>query len=142
MKMKGKEMTSPEKIEELLNRFGQTISDLPERQDINEPYKRAERRMASASACEWYLKYSTSANDLLATKIPDGCRETILRCFICHQSDVIERLVKALEAAEKVASCDFCKKHESKCGNCSGYECTGFQIMDMEQIKKDMEARL
>lgn len=126
-------MTSPEKIEELLNRFGQTISDLPERQgNINEPYKRAERRRASASACEWYLKYAISANDLVETKFPDECRETILRCFICHQSDVIERLVKALKVAEKVASCDYCKKHEDKCSSSSKFECEGFELEEQD----------
>lgn len=126
-------MTSPEKIEELLNRFGQTISDLPERHGNNsEPYKRVARKMASASACEWYLKYAISANDLLVTNVPDECRETILRCFICHQSDVIERLVAALRNAEKVASCEFCKKHEDKCSSSSKFECEGFELEEQD----------
>ena len=128
-------MTSPEKIEELLNRFGQTISDLPEVKDFKNYGERDEllNRMLSAekSVEEWFDPDST-----------DEYYDEALPASVCHQSDVIERLIKALETAEKIVSCEYCVKHESKCGNCSGYECTGFQMMDMEQIKKDMEARL
>ena len=122
-------MTSPEKIEELLNRFGQTISDLPKNEKTGkEPYRRAKRKMASASACEWYLKGEITKAKLFSTAIPDECRETILRCFICHQSDVIERLIDALKVAEKTASCEYCKKRESNCGSCFEFGCEGFEL--------------
>lgn len=125
---KGTEMTSPEKIEEILNRFGQTISDLPKAQTADYAYSKKDIGKAYGIATEWHGRYNSGSLDT--------------GDFICHQSDVIERLVAALETAEKIVSCEYCVKHESKCGNCSGYECTGFQMMDVEQIKKDMEARL
>lgn len=128
MKKKGAEMTSPEKIEELLRRFGQTISDLPKAQTADYAYSKKDIGKAYGIATEWHGRYNSGSLDT--------------GDFICHQSDVIKRLVAALETAEKIVSCEYCVKHESKCGNCSGYECTGFQMMDMEQIKKDMEARL
>ena len=121
-------MTSPEKIEELLNRFGQTISDLPKAQTADYAYSKKDIGKVYRIATEWHGRYNSGSLDT--------------GDFICHQSDVVERLVAALETAEKIVSCEYCVKHESKCGNCSGYECTGFQMMDLEQIKKNMEARL
>ena len=135
-----KKMTSLEKIEEILNRFGQTISDLPSTKDYDwsrEAHEVEQMKQAKKMAYVWMWDEYADADIIPIDEI-----EPPLLDFICHQSDVIERLIKALETAEKIVSCEYCVKHESKCGNCSGYECTGFQMMDMEQIKKDMEARL
>lgn len=121
-------MTSPEKIEELVNRFGQTISDLPKAQTADYAYSKKDIGKAYEIATEWHGRYNSGSLDT--------------GDFICHQSDVIERLIKALETAEKIVSCDYCVKHESKCGNCSGYECTGFQMADIEKLKKEEEERL
>ena len=64
--------------------------------------------------------------------IPIDEIEPPLLDFICHQSDVIERLIKALEVAEKVASCDFRKKHEDKCSSSSKFECEGFELEEQD----------
>lgn len=118
-------MTSPEKIEELLNRFGQTISDLPEVKDFKNYGERDEflNRMLSAekSVEEWFDPDST-----------DEYYDEALPAFVCHQSDVIERHVKALEVAVKVASCDYCKKHEDKCSSSSKFDCEGFELEDKD----------
>ena len=132
-------MTSPEKIEELLKRFGQTISDLTSTNDYGlsgEAYGVDQMEQAKKMAYVWTDEYMEG--DI----IPIDDVEPPLLDFICHQSDVIERLINALETAEKIVSCDYCVKHESKCGNCSGYECTGFQMADIEKLKKEEEERL
>lgn len=95
-------MTSPEKIEELLNRFGQTISNLPECDTLLYAYGHDDRKKAKEMSFNWNRQIS---------KVDHQAD------FICHQSDVIERLIKALETAEKIVSCEYCVKHESKCGN-------------------------
>ncbi len=118
-------MTSPEKIEEILNKFGQTISNLPKIKDFKNYGNRDEllNRMISAgkNAEEWFNPDNTGEY-----------YEEALPAFICHQSDVIERLVNALEVAEKVASCDFCKKHEDKCSSSSKFECEGFELEEQD----------
>lgn len=118
-------MTSPEKIEELLNRFGQTISDLPEVKDFKNYGERDEllncMLSAEKSVEEWFDADST-----------DEYYDEALPAFVCHQSDVIERLVKALEVAEKVASCGYCKKREDKCSSSSEFECEGFELEDQD----------
>ena len=118
MKKKGAEMTSPEKIEELLNRFGQTISDLPKAQTADYAYSKKDIGKAYGIATEWHGRYNSGSLDT--------------GDFICHQSDVIERLLAALETAEKVASCDYCKKHEDKCSSSSKFECEGFELEEQD----------
>lgn len=137
---KGTKMTSPEKIEELLKQFGQTISDLPSTKDYDwsrNVYEEEQMKQAKKTAYAWMWDEYADVNTF-----PIDVVEPPLLDFICHQSDVIERLINALETAEKIVSCDYCVKHESKCGNCSGYECTGFQMADIEKLKKEEEERL
>lgn len=122
-------MTSPEKIEELLKRFGQTISDLPSPNDYGlsgESYGVEQEKQAKKMAYVWTDEYMDG--DI----IPIDDVEPPLLDFICHQSDVIERLVAALETAEQVASCEFCKKHEDKCSSSSKFDCEGFELDEQD----------
>lgn len=93
-------MTSKERIEELVNYFGETLEDLPKPNKESSAYDEADLCAAKARAAEWDL-----------TEYFDSNRETLCD-FICHQSDVIEKLVKALEtaAAEKL-----------RCKNCNNW---------------------
>ena len=106
-------MTSPEKIEELLNRFGQTISDLPECDTFLYAYGHDSRKKAKEMSFNWNRQIN---------KVDHQAD------FICHQSDVIERLIDALKVAEKTASCEYCKKRETNCGNCFEFGCEGFEF--------------
>lgn len=129
-------MTSPEKIEELLNRFGQTISDLPSTKDYDWSREAHEvEQMSQAKKMAYVWMWDEYAD---ADIIPIDEVEPPLLDFICHQSEVIERLVAALETAEKVASCDFCKKHEEKCSSSSRFECEGFELEEQMFDNKEM----
>lgn len=81
-------MTANERIEKLLNHFGQTISDLPHEYDNKH---RAYAIMASSSFGDNYGDY------------------------ICHLADVIDRLEIALETAARWMPCDLCA-HVHECG--------------------------
>ena len=90
-------MTSPEKIEELLNRFGQTISDLPSTKDYDwsrEAHEVEQMKQAKKMAYVWMWDEYADADIIPIDEV-----ELPLLDFICHQSDVIERLIKALETA-------------------------------------------
>lgn len=76
-------MTTPEKIEHLLNLNGDTLSDLPN----PDCYSRQQRCEAVGKALRWrgIVRADRSVTNLLIE-------------FTCHQSDVIEKLVKTNEA--------------------------------------------
>ena len=74
-------MTTPEKIEQILNQNGDTLSDLPK----PECYSHEQRADAVGRALRWHGKLQ-SATDFLLIE------------FACHQSDVFEKLVKTHEA--------------------------------------------
>lgn len=79
-------MTSPEKIEELLQNFGQTLNDLPKLKAGNiAVYDRNKRAEILKVAKKWHGRKDSNFYEI--------------EDFACHQFDVIERLVKALETA-------------------------------------------
>ena len=83
-------MTLKERIEELLNYFGETLEDLPKGEPSSYAYDRTKIGNACKIATDWHERNNPAGFDTCD--------------FICHQSDVIEKLVKALEtaAAEKI----------------------------------------
>ena len=93
-------MTTPEKIEGLLQRFGETLSDLPipDLDDNDSVYSRKELGDAFTRATQWHKRKSGTYNTF-------DCED-----FICHQSDVIEKLVMALESAVKEILMNTCKE--------------------------------
>ena len=81
-------MTTPEKIEELLKPYGLTLKDLPAVTPDDWAYEPKERTWAMEMVKNW--------TDGRMSYVPAPIAD-----FICHQSDVIELLVKALSMAKR-----------------------------------------
>lgn len=89
-----------ERIEKLLNRFGQTISDLPDY------YQLPARDSASRAAFDFYTQNGMPERPWLPFMVN--------QIFICHLCDVIDRLEIALETASRWMPCYLCK-NASEC---------------------------
>jgi hypothetical protein len=100
-------MTADERIEKLLNRFGQTISDLPKANDYKYNRKLI-KPIISAEKCvdDWYDP--DHSYDFYQYAYP---------AYICHLCDVIDRMEIALETA--------LTQLEEDCDKCSTYDCQG-----------------
>ena len=83
------DLSADERLEKLLNRFGQTISDLPE------IYEDESRESGVNSAIKWSRK--------------TGGRVLAVENYICHLCDVIDRMETALETAALWADCTACE---------------------------------
>lgn len=83
-----------ERIEELLNRAGQTISDLPRKQgeSVSEPYSGEDCQKANGTAWRWYLNVDTDMDDYDSTR-----SKYVLKQYILHLTDIIDRMEWALE---------------------------------------------
>lgn len=91
-------MTSDERIEALLNRAGQTISDLPRKWDgcVSEPYSGEQCYKAHGAAWAWYVGEDQRAVPELERQ--ESTRDRlVLRSYILHLTDVIDRMETALE---------------------------------------------
>lgn len=102
-------MTADERIEKLLNRFGQTISDLPKANDYKYNRKLI-KPIISAEKCvdDWYDP--DHSYDFYQYAYP---------AYICHLADIIDRMEIALETAAKCVSCIPCVNAYSYCnGSC------------------------
>lgn len=91
-------MTADERIEKLLNRFGQTISDLPKAPTAGYAYGREHLGSASIEASDWHERFSSGNLD---------CED-----YICHLCDVIDRMEVALETAARWGTCFNCAHHK------------------------------
>ena len=111
-------MTADERIEKLLNRFGQTIEDLPKANDYKYNRKLI-KPIISAEKCvdDWYDP--DHSYDFYQYAYP---------AYICHLADIIDRMEAALETAARWAECSTCEvEHTEECGG--GIECN-YQIYD------------
>ena len=108
-------MTSKERIEELLNYYGETLENLP-KPDLDgyiksTAYNPEDLDVAFNQIWAWFPRHDIASAD-----------------FVCHQNDVIEKLVKALETAKQnIIRCKDCKRYEpisDDAGQCS-YWCRG-----------------
>ena len=83
-----------ERIEKTLNQAGQTISDLPRKQgeSISEPYSGEDCQKANGTAWRWYLNVDTDMDDYDSTR-----SKYVLKQYILHLTDVIDRMETALE---------------------------------------------
>ena len=83
-----------ERIEKTLNRAGQTISDLPRKQgeSVSEPYSGEDCQKANGTAWRWYLNVDTDMDDYDSTR-----SKYVLKQYILHLTDVIDRMETALE---------------------------------------------
>ena len=96
-------MTADERIEKLLNRFGQTISDLTQPNEGNKCcYSFEDRLAAEKESCKWHNGWADH------------------RDYICHLADVIDRMETALETAALAIDCGQCEYwNDDGCGrNC------------------------
>ena len=89
-------MVTEIRIEELLNYFGETISDLPKPADFSYSYSHDYKQLMAAKrqALIFIMDEWRDCDELPELKYQI---EEALTDYICHQSDVIEKLVKALE---------------------------------------------
>lgn len=100
-------MTADERIEKLLNRFGQTISDLPKPEESNKYY-----------TYSWHTKQNLHK----AARKWDGIDNNhfswdIVGDYACHLCDIIDRMEIALETAVRCTDCGTCEiEHTDECG--------------------------
>lgn len=100
-------MTADERIEKLLNRFGQTIEDLPKPNDPNHyTYGWYAKQNLDKAAREWGEKDFYFHWDVIGD-------------YACHLCDVIDRMEIALETATRWMPCDRCEKED----NCQDMDC-------------------
>lgn len=91
-------MKCDERLEALLNRAGQTISDLPRKWStcVSEPYTGEQCYKAHGAAWAWYV-----GEDLRAVPELERHETTrdrmVLRQYILHLTDIIDRMETALE---------------------------------------------
>ena len=82
-------MTADERIEILLNRFGQTISDLPTANDYKRQHSQIPHLIAAMDAAEAW--YDPESNEKIAYS---------MMAYICHLVEIIDRMEWALSNAE------------------------------------------
>lgn len=114
-------MTPDERLEALLNRAGQTISDLPKKgMEVSEPYPLTALPKANGAAWNWYLDICTDMDDYDSTR-----SKMILKLYILHLADVIDRMETALEnvCGERDYLCD-----RSGCKSCAYEEIPGYNM--------------
>ena len=105
-------MTADERIEKLLNRFGQTISDLPKAsEEKGHAYDCAHRISANTAAREWGHMARPMSDD-----------------YICHLCDVIDRMEAALETAARWGDCFVCSGFGRDC--MADNPCEKFEMSD------------
>lgn len=114
-------MTCDERIEKLLNKAGQTISDLPKPQTASYAYSRSDLRKADTEATEWHGRLNSGAFDTAD--------------YILHLTDVIDRLEWALDnvtrerdylkklLVEEGCDCDICVYADVNGGEMPCYAC-------------------
>ena len=91
-------MTADERIEKLLNCFGQTISDLPKPEAGAFVYAYCNKDLSQAQTAA--NKWCTGLEYMAGTNALD---------YICHLADVIDRMEVALETAKLTMDCQLCK---------------------------------
>lgn len=109
-------MTCDERLEALLNRAGQTISDLPKREgtEASEPYPLSALPKSNGVAWNWYLDIGTDMDDYDSTR-----SKMVLKLYILHLTDIIDRMEIALENVigerdylRSRFHCFFCKHYD------------------------------
>ncbi|MBR1708805.1 MAG: hypothetical protein IJ719_08260 [Clostridia bacterium] len=108
-------MTADERIEKLVNRFGQTISDLPKSEDYayGPVYNEHHQSMAKKEAHIFSLDEWKEYEGLMAVHND----EKIILDYICHLCDVIDRMEAALETATLWADCTACENMSAVFGD-------------------------
>lgn len=108
-------MTADERIEGLLNAFGQTIIDLPKSADNDwSTHVYESRHLISAKKAALVFMMDEWQDADAVPEIRYEVEECLLD-YICHLADVIDRMETALETAANNASCEFCEKSWAEC---------------------------
>lgn len=118
-------MTADERIEGLLNRFGQTMEDLPKPDGKYFVYlddeKGEHQKAAGKAVFNWQgIDNAVDVIDLLRMH----------QDYICHLADVIDRMEAALETAVIVAECSACENYNKEDAQCCSYFRDCFRISD------------
>ena len=120
-------MTADERIEKLLNHFGQTIADLPKPKNIGNGfftagYNNESRHVAANSVLQYLIPGAVDIDQQ-----NKGSMLMALEDYICHLADVIDRMEVALETALRILSmsCITCAEY----GDCE-QSCCDFTIND------------
>jgi len=87
-------MSTPEQIEELIQKYGFSLNDLPKPTASEYGYEPKDRVACASNAIKWQCE-ETGKETL------DFDERNAYADFICHQSDVIEILVKCLGFCNK-----------------------------------------
>lgn len=122
-------MTADERIEKLLNRFGQTIEDLPNPKDYDwsrSAYDDVHLQSAKKAAYVWMWDEYQDADIIPMDEI-----EPPLCDYICHLADVIDRMEIALETAARWGDCLVCSGYGCGCDCMADNPCDKFQMSDM-----------
>ena len=114
-------MTADERIEKLLNRFGQTISDLPN------------PKSKKYSTYDWRTKQNL-ANAAIKWDEKDDSWD-VVRDYACHLCDVIDRMEIALETATKCVSCFPCANSYGYCDGTCDFRIDDEYLSDVRQDK-------
>lgn len=117
-------MTADERIEKLLNHFGETISDLPKPDNTAYAYEGEDINKAYETSFKWHNERVTRNGILLHSGD-----------YICHLEDIINKMETALNTAVNVMNCKFCQ-HEYECD----YECDE-EARVSDQMLSGMSAR-
>lgn len=110
-------MTADERIEQLLNHFGETIEDLPKSQGQLPAYSTLHYSSLIKQA-ENFSENENKSSDLINHKIIQ---------YALHLTDIIDRMEAALDTAERILSQYGCRG----CGTSYGPEC--FEV-DAESV--------
>lgn len=114
-------MTADERIENLLQAFGQTISDLPTANDYKRRHDQIPHLIAAMDAAEAW--YDPESNEKIAYS---------MMAYICHLVEIIDRMETALEIARRTMSCDACRYYID-C-KMKRDECESFELIDLALI--------
>ena len=133
-------MTADERIERLLSRFGQTISDLPNPKDYDwsrSAYDDVHLQSAKKAAYVWMWDEYQDADIIPMDEI-----EPPLCDYICHLADVIDKLEIALETATRMTTCGTCANEFLE--ECRSEEHCNYKVCDWclrdEVTKEEVDA--
>lgn len=112
------DISADERIEKLLNRFGQTISDLPKPSFTDFAYSYKHRQNARKAAYRFDYDEDGEFNK---SSVDD---------YICHLADVIDRMESALENAARYANCISCEELYEPCHGCCTLGNNNYRMAD------------
>ena len=135
-------MTADERIEKLLNRFGQTIEDLPKSADnCWSTHVYESRHLISAKKAALIFMMDEWQDADAVPEIRYEVEECLLD-YICHLADVIDKLEIALDTAARMTTCGTCANEFLE--ECRSEEHCNYQVCDWclrdEVTKEELEA--